>query len=84
MITAIVSTGEIAVLVTAGSALVAAIGGVYIGMKNKGIVVEIKQLANGANDALRRRCAQLEDYIHSKGDVPPKDPYIAEGESEKR
>ena len=71
-------------LLIAIATFIAAVGGIIVGLKNHSVNVEIKQLANGTADALRRRCAQLEDFIHSKGEVPPTDPFIAPGEAEKR
>jgi hypothetical protein len=71
-----ISSGGVAILITAVAAFIAAVGGIAVGMQNKSTLTEVREYANGQYAALRLRCAQLEREL-ARHKVPvPDDPAV--------
>lgn len=76
MLVAITTTG-IGILAASTAGLVTAIGGVVIGLRNHTTIIEVRQLANGQNVALKKRTAQLEQALQNAGIPIPPDPSVS-------
>jgi hypothetical protein len=78
-----ITSGGIAILVTAATGLVVGLGGLYFQWNSRGenkrgkqVLLEVRELANGTYSTLHKRCAQLEREL-AKHKLPiPEDPNV--------
>lgn len=74
MIATAITTGGIAILVTAAAALIAAIGGLVVSWLTRKDTSVVKIQVNGRQDRMQRRIEQLIEFCGDHGLHPPPPP----------